>query len=248
MPFRSADEFLAHVLQAFRPYLDTLILIGGFAVRLYELHPRATSIEMRVLRTLDADFAAPPVIAPRPSGTLVELADAAGFNPDLRSEYTPPVLKFVPRDSTTAPGADRYTVEFLTPLTGRSADRAGSPLVTATIKPGLTAQRLRFLDLLQIDPWQVSVGDLSGVRPNTPPLEVRVPHPGFFIIQKILIADRRDPETERPKDMAYIYQVVNLFSRDLPTLARDVRIRMQDNRAWNRWFKESARLDGRRRA
>jgi hypothetical protein len=44
MPFRSGDEFLAHVLQAFRPYLDTLILIGGFTVRLYELHPRATGL------------------------------------------------------------------------------------------------------------------------------------------------------------------------------------------------------------
>jgi hypothetical protein len=242
MPFRSGDEFLAHVLQAFRPYLDTLVLIGGFAVRLYELHPRARSIEMRVLRTLDADFATPPVIAPHPSGTLAQLADAAGFQPDLRSEYTPPVMKLVPRNSTTGPGAERYTVEFLTPLAGRSADRAGTPLVTVTIQAGLTAQRLRYLDLMQIDPWQVSVGNLSGVGTITPPLNVRVPHPGFFIIQKILIADRRDPETERPKDMAYIYQVVNLFSRELSPLASDVRVRMQENRAWNRWFEESVRL------
>jgi hypothetical protein len=242
MPFRSGDEFLAHVLQTFRPYLDTLVLIGGFAVRLYELHPRARSIEMRVLRTLDADFATPPVITPRPSGTLVELADAAGFQPDLRSEYTPPVMKFVPRDPAVTSGVEQYAVEFLTPLTGRSADRAGTPLVTITIQAGLTAQRLRYLDLLQIDPWQVSIGNLPGVGDITPRIDVRVPHPGFFIIQKILIADRRDPETERPKDLAYIYQVVNLFSRDLPTLAREVRVRMQDNHAWRRWLKDFLRL------
>ncbi len=242
MPIRSADEFLANVLQAFRPHLDTLVLIGGFAVRLYELHPRATSIGMRVLRTLDADFATPPAIAPRPGGTLRELADAAGFDPDLRSEYNPPVMKFVPRDSTVASGAEQYTVEVHTALTGRSVDRAGSPLVTVTIQAGLTAQRLRYLDLLQLDPWQVSLGNLPGAGQITPPLDVRVPHPGFFIIQKILIADRRDPETERPKDMAYFYQVVNLFSRELPRLARDVRVRMQDNRAWIRWFEESVRL------
>lgn len=242
MPFRSADEFLAHVLQAFRPYLDTLVLIGGFAVRLYELHPRATSIEMRVLRTLDADFATPPAIGPRPGGTLMELAEAAGFVLDLRSEYTPPVMKFVPRDSTVVSGAERYTVEFLTPLIGRSADRAGTPLVTVTIQAGLTAQRLRYLDLLQIDAWQVSIGNLPGVGEIIPAVDVRVPHPGFFIIQKILIADRRDPETERPKDMAYIYQVVNLFSRDLPPLARDVRVRMQDNHARKRWLKDLVRL------
>jgi hypothetical protein len=242
MLFRSGDEFLAHVLQAFRPYLDTLILIGGFAVRLYELHPRATSIEMRVLRTLDADFAAPAVIPPRPSGTLVELADAAGFQPDLRSEYTPPVMKLVPRASAVTSGAEQYSVEFLTPLAGRPADRAGTPRMTVTIQAGLTAQRLRYLDLLQIDPWHVSVGSLSGVGALTPPLDVRLPHPGFFIAQKVLIADRRDPGTERPKDMAYIYQVVNLFSRDLPPLVRDVRVRMEDNRVWRRWLKDMLRL------
>lgn len=227
MPFRSGDEFLGHVLRAFHPYLDTLVLIGGFAVRLYELHPRATAIEMRVLRTLDADFATPPAIPTRPGGTLMELAEAAGFCRDLRGEYAPPVMKLVPRGFAD----EQYTVEFLTPLTGRSADRAGSPLVTAAIQAGLTAQRLRYLDLLQIDPWRISVGKLAGAGEINPPIDVRVPHPGFFIVQKILIADRRDPETERPKDMAYIYQVVNLLSRELPALAREVRVRMQDNPA-----------------
>jgi hypothetical protein len=162
----------------------------------------------------------------------MELAETAGFHRDLRGEYAPPVMKLVTRGSAD----EQYSVEFLTPLTGRSADRAGSPLVTATIQAGLTAQRLRYLDLLQIDPWQVSVGKLAGAGEINPPIDVRVPHPGFFIIQKILIADRRDPETERPKDMAYIYQVVNLFSRELPALTREVQVRMQDNPAWKRWY------------
>ncbi len=41
MPVESPDAFLAHVLQVLRPYLDRLVLVGGFAARLYALHPQA---------------------------------------------------------------------------------------------------------------------------------------------------------------------------------------------------------------
>ncbi len=94
MTFRSPDAFLVHVLRAFEPYLDCLVLIGGFAVRLYEHHPRAVSAPTRILRTFDADFATPPRL-PRRRRSLGELAEAAGLRPDFRGDRIPPVMRFV---------------------------------------------------------------------------------------------------------------------------------------------------------
>jgi len=55
---------------------------------------------------------------------------------------------------------DRYTVEFLTPMTGAAVRRSGRAAVTSNIQEGITAQRLRYLDLLLDSPWRVSL--LSG--------------------------------------------------------------------------------------
>src|SRR3990172_9869791 len=96
MSFRSPDDFLAHVLWTFRPYLDTLVLVGGFAVRLYEIHPRAVPAAVRVLRTFDADLATPSGGIPLAGESLSALAEAAGFKPDFRGDHIPPVMKFVP--------------------------------------------------------------------------------------------------------------------------------------------------------
>jgi hypothetical protein len=59
MLYSSPEAFLGHGLDTVRPYLDRLVLIGGFAVRLYEHHPRAMPATTRVLRAFDADLATP---------------------------------------------------------------------------------------------------------------------------------------------------------------------------------------------
>ena len=89
MTFRSPEAFLAHVLRAFRPYLDSLVLVGGFAVRLYEQHPRAAPAATRTLRTFDADLATPPHLPVR-GRPLGELAEAAGLRRDFRGDRIPP--------------------------------------------------------------------------------------------------------------------------------------------------------------
>jgi prevent-host-death family protein len=168
-------------------------------------------------------FALPARLAPVGGQRLVDLAAAAGFAPDLRGDFVRPVMKFVPVDAD-APGCGipgAYSIEFLTPLVGRPDDPEGQPLVTADVQAGLSAQRLRYLDLLLEAPWTVAIGHLPGAPAGEPPLAVQLPHPGCFLVQKLLIADKRDPETERPKDLAYVYQVVQLFARDLPQLKRN---------------------------
>ena len=73
---------------------------------------------------------------------------------------------------------------------------------------------------------------------------MRLPHPGFFIVQKILISEEPNRQDKRPKDMAYVYQVVSLFRRELIALAEDVRDQMGANPAWLKWLKRFRRLAG----
>lgn len=243
MEFDSPDAFLAHVLWTFRPYLDTVVLVGGFAVRLYELHPRAASTAVRVLRTFDADLAVPSGGIPVTGESLGALAEAAGFKLDFRGDHIPPVMKFVPKGTVgRSVGVDQYTVEFLTPMTGAPIGRNKRALVTSDIQAGVTAQRLRYLDLLLERPWCISLAGLPGILEEARTMQVRLPHPGLFIVQKILISEDRNRLDRRSKDMAYVYQVVSLFRRELMALAEDVRAQMDTTPTWRKWLVRFTRL------
>lgn len=237
MQFNSPDAFLVYVLSAFRPYLERLVVVGGFAVRLYEFHPRAERATVRVLRTFDADLATGNVRIPVAGQSLADLAAAAGFRRDFRGDHMPPVMKFVPTDaSTERRNADQYTIEFLSPLVGPAAGRSGKAVAASDIQRGVTAQRLRYLDLLLEAPWPVPLAGLPGIPVTSRTLEPRVPHPGLFIVQKVLISGEPNRLERRPKDMAYVYQVASLFRRELPALAGEVRERMSGNAAWRKWL------------
>jgi hypothetical protein len=63
-------------------------------------------------------------------------------------------------------------------------------------------------------------------------------------VQKLLIADKRDPETERPKDMAYIYQVIQLFARDLTQMAETARTILEASAVRRRWLDRARGIAG----
>jgi len=241
MIFNSPEAFLVHVLRAFEPYLDRLVLVGGFAVRLYEQHPRAIPAATRILRTFDADLATPARLPVR-GRPLAALAAAAGLQPDFRGDRIPPVMRFVfAPPSDTAESEEEYSVEFLTPLTGPPVDRTGRVTVTSDVQTGVTAQRLRYLDLLLETPWRVSLAGLAGLEADREPMAVQVPHPGCFMLHKLLIAGERTREDRRAKDMAYLYQVASLFRRELPALAGEVRVRMEGPAGWRTWLGRARR-------
>jgi hypothetical protein len=224
-------------MRAVAPYLDQLVLVGGFAARLYRFHPRAASTDIDPILTFDVDFAAPGTLRAAGRQTLSDLVATAGLDPQLFADHDPPVMKFFPRatgkSARTERGARCY-VEFLTPLTGRGTDREGMEVITREIQPGITAQALRYLDLLLVDPWRIllaAVPDMKGFAKGT---FVQVPHPGLFVVQKILISDGRRPG-DRAKDMAYVYDVLGLFRRDLADIAGTVRETLAKNKAWQRW-------------
>ena len=204
------DDFadISRLIEALRPWLAHLVIVGGWAHRLHRFHPLANPPAYQPLRTRDADVAF-SLRAPL-EGDIGAALEAADFREDLSGENTPPVTHY------RLGGNDQgFYAEFLVPRSGGPLRRDGTPDATVA-KAGVTAQKLRYLDLLLKYPWQVGLGTEVGM-PLVPPAEVQIPNPVSFIAQKLLIQDRRPPE-KRAQDALYIHDTLDLFGRHLDEL------------------------------
>ena len=108
-----------------------------------------------------------------------------------------------------------FFAEFLTPLQGNGFKRSGQPDVTVA-KAGVTAQKLRHLDLLLVHPWSVQLRNEVGV-PVTSQVTVMVPNPVAFVAQKLLIQKHRKPD-KKAQDALYIHDTLELFGGELTAL------------------------------
>ena len=212
----------AKLVRTLAPWGDRLVYIGGWAHRLYRLHPTAMVPAYRPLTTLDADVA----FAERENleGSIKDRLLEAGFKEQLTGNHNPPVSQYTLGDDD----AGGFYAEFLTPLTGSGRTRQGEPL--ATVKnAGVTAQRLRYLDLLLESPWNVTLDEDWGAGM---PMDLRIPNPVSFIVQKLLVHDQRLPG-KKAQDLLYIHDTLELFAAELDGLGalwRDVlRARLHEN-------------------
>jgi Nucleotidyltransferase len=204
------DDFapFARLLEALRPWLDHLVIVGGWAHRLYRFDRLAHSPEYRPLTTKDADLAFAPN-APL-AGDIAAALKAAGFDQEFSGDDAPPVTEY------KLGGEEQgFFAEFLTPLYGDGLERDGSDDVTFK-RAGITAQKLRYVELLLTLPWSVQLSPEVGV-PVQQSVAVRIANPVSFIAQKLLIHGRRKPD-KRVQDALYIHDTLELFSRELGAL------------------------------
>ena len=204
------DEVIAfaRLLDALSPWLDDFVIVGGWAHRLYRFDRLARPPAYRPVTTKDADLA----FAPNASltGDIAAALKAAGFNREFSGDDIPPVTEY--RLGTDEQG---FFAEFLTPLLGGGIRRDGSADVTVK-RAGITAQKLRDLDLVLTAPWSVHVSPEIGV-PVQRPVVVKIANPVSFIAQKLLIHGRRKPD-KRAQDALYIHDTLELFGAQLPIL------------------------------
>ncbi len=199
---------IARLIEALRPWHGDLVFVGGWAHRLYRFHPSALQPSYQAVRTRDADVAFS--LQARLKGDIAEALLEAGFRQELSSEHEPPISQY-----RLGAEDEGFYAEFLTPLLGSDTRRDGS--LDATVeKAGVTAQKLRHLDLLLVSPWTVNLGPETGV-----PLErtavVRLPSAVSFIAQKLLIRSMRLPD-KKAQDALYIHDTLDLFSGNLAEL------------------------------
>ena len=197
----------ARLVAAVRPWLGHLVIVGGWAHRLHRLHPLAGEPAYVPLRTRDVDVAL-SMQAPL-EGNICEALEHAGFSRLFRGDNAPPVTHYHLGDDDSG-----FYAEFLVPLQGGEWKR-GKPDVTAA-KAGINAQKLRHLDLLLDAPWSVRVGPDVGV-PLDRATDVLLPNPVSFIVQKLLIHDKR-PANKRAQDVLYIHDTLELFGGALDNL------------------------------
>jgi hypothetical protein len=200
-------EAFATLAAALAPWGNQLVFVGGWAHRLYRLHPKAVAPNYQPLTTLDADIA----FAEREplEGDILTRLRESGFKEELAGTHRPPVSQY-----TLGEEGNGFYAEFLTPLVGPPVTRDGTPKVTLA-KAGITAQRLRYLELLLRSPWTVTVNAEWGAEA---PQDLRIPNPVSFIVQKLLIHDQRNAN-KKAQDLLYIRDTLELFADDLDALA-----------------------------
>jgi hypothetical protein len=190
----------ARLIDALRPWLGHLVVAGGWAHRLHRLHPLAHNPGHEPVRTRDVDFALSlrtPV-----AGDISEALGAAGFTRTFLGEDAPPVTHYNLDEDAG------FYAEFLVPLEGSEIRRDGKRDVAASLA-GITAQKLRHLDLLLVAPWSVPVGANTGV-PLERPADILLPNPVSFVVQKLLIYEKRRPN-KQAQDILYIHDTLELF-------------------------------------
>ena len=196
------------LIQALRPWLGHLVIVGGWAHRLHRLHPLAGTPAYAPLRTRDVDVAL-SLRAPV-DGDIRSALEAARFKPEYSGDNRPPVTHYTLTDDDAG-----FYAEFLVPLHGGEVKRDGSPDLTVS-KAGVNAQKLRYLDLLLVAPWTVQIGPGKEIAFDVP-VDLLVPNPVSFIIQKVLIHDKRKPG-KKAQDVLYIHDTLELFGSALDDL------------------------------
>lgn len=198
----------ARLVDAVRPWHRHLVVVGGWAHRLHRLLPDARVPAHASIRTLDADLAFDT--RTRLQGDIGAALVAAGFREELATEHGPPVSWY-----RLGEEGGFYT-KFITPLLGSANRRDGTP-DAAEPRAGVTAQKLRHVDLLVTAPVPLVLAP-GGEIPVAAAASVLVAHPACFIAQKLLIASRRTP-AKRAQDVLYVHDTLELFAGSLRALS-----------------------------
>jgi len=203
------DAF-GRLVTALRPWLGQLVVVGGWAHRLHRLHPLAQALDHLPPRTRDADLAFSTDAAF--AGDLRTALRDAGFTEELFGDDAPPATHYRLGDEDAG-----FYAEFLTSLHGSGVKRDGTPDTTVS-KGGVTAQKMRHLDLLLVSPWNVRVRPRLDL-PVTTDVDLLVPNPAAFLVQKLLIHSDRPPD-KRAQDVLYIHDTLELFGASLDEIRR----------------------------
>jgi hypothetical protein len=197
-------EAFQRLVAALEPWLDQVVIVGGWAHRLYRLHPEAQELDYPPLITLDADVAVPATLPAGEQDIRARLM-AQGFTEEFSGDDRPPATHY--RLGGEASG---FYAEFLTPLVGKEYDRKQRRKATAEIA-GVASQRLRHIDLLLLHPSSINLMSYGFAA------EIQIANPVSFLAQKVLIHRKRERQ-DRAKDILYMHDTLEVFGARLPEL------------------------------
>jgi hypothetical protein len=203
MNVQDIDPF-KRLVAALEPWLDQVVIVGGWTHQLYRLHPHAQKLDYPPLMTLDTDVAI-PMKMPVGKQDIRERLLAHGFTEEFLSDDHPPATHY--RLGGEASG---FYAEFLTPLLGGAYDRSRKRKTTMEIG-GITSQQLRHIEILLHHPWSIHFKSDGFMA------KISIANPVSFLTQKVLIHEKRDRE-DRAKDILYIRDTLEVFGARLREL------------------------------
>jgi hypothetical protein len=130
-------------------------------------------------------------------------------------ENQPPATHYRLGDAKTG-----FYAEFLTPLFGSERGRDGKPKATRRVA-GVVSQQLRYLEILLLAPWTVSLSRSNGF-PFENLKQACIPNPASFIAHKVLIHNKR-MRAKFAKDILYIHDTLEVFGARLEELNHEWR-------------------------
>ena len=199
----------ARLVESLKPWLDQVVVVGGWAHRLYRLHPFAQPLRYEPLATLDADIALPTHFKVTGDEIYRRLA-SNGFKAEFLGHHKPPAAHY----RLIEPGLEFYA-EFIAPLAGSAVTRRGRPKATQRVG-GISSQNLRYVEVLLARPWSVTLSASNGF-PLANNTRVQIANPVSFLVQKILIHGRRNRD-ESAKDILYIHDAIEAFAERIEEL------------------------------
>jgi len=203
-------EAFSKFIVAVEPWLGEVVLVGGWAHRLYRLDPRARKLDYLPLTTLDGDVAVPPKLKKEESTVRKRLLQA-GFEEEFIGEDRPPATHY------HYGKRGGFYAEFLAPLEGSEYDRNGKRKATKEVG-GVSSQLLRYIEILLLSPWKVELGHENGYA-LAPKRTVQIANPASFLAQKILIHGQRSYK-DKAKDLLYMHDTIEMFSENLDELQK----------------------------
>lgn len=236
---------LADCARAMGPYREDVVVTGGLVPLLYRYHPQYNQPPQQPLLTGDLDLTVPESLPLRGEKRLVDCLEQGGFViiPSRSvAQHALPKHFFQRREHGTESLAPVHG-EFLSPLTGSPTDREGKPKSPRKVQSGLNAEALRYLDLLLWEPISFGLDSISELEIDREEgLEVRLPGPGAYLVQKILCSQKRRSAEKRDKDFAYIYDVATLTHGRWPEVRTEIEDLRQEKRTWEKWIDNAAKI------
>lgn len=203
------NHSFARLIVSLEPWLGKVVIIGGWAHRLYRLDPRAQQLNYAPLITLDTDVAIPSPLHVKDADIRQRLA-SHGFHEEFLGDDQPPATHYRLSGEETG-----FYAEFFTPLTGSVFTRGGKRNATMRIA-GVVSQKIRYIELLLIAPWTVSLDESIGF-PFPKAKRVRIANPASFLAHKVLIHTKRT-RAKFAKDIVYIHDTLETFGGRLDDL------------------------------
>lgn len=195
------------LVDALQPYLRDIVVVGGWAHRLFTRHPLAGALDFKPLTTDDADVAVPLRLKPRAATLAARLKDA-GFSEEMQGDDSPPVTHY-------RLGDGEFYVEFLAPKTGDGFRKAGERDATARVQ-GIVVQKLPHVEVLLASPWTVAL--TIGAGSGRHAVQLHIPNAVTYLAQKLLVLRDRTKQ-KQPNDVVYIHDTLMMFAENLPKLS-----------------------------